>query len=214
MSTSRSPIVRRTARSRILPCSFVKIALAHGEPHRWAPPTVSIPELRGCRIRVAERVETRIVEPRFGRRLCPRRPMNVLGGAVVAPAWLARWWRRRGWHGALLLRNPRSRRTSTTGSPFVRKRAGSPPRLCSFVLMTCAWIARPEPAGAWPIQCVEAGNAPRARSSSAARRDSSNAVTARSTESSLACASQMNHGSRLSGSGIAPRACIPTAIAS
>ena len=36
----------------------------------------------------------------------------------------------------------------------------------------------------------------------------------RSTMSPWACASQTNHGSRLSGSGIAPRACIPTAIAS
>ena len=32
--------------------------------------------------------------------------------------------------------------------------------------------------------------------------------------SPLACASHMNHGSRESGSGIAPRRCIPTAIAS
>ncbi len=38
--------------------------------------------------------------------------------------------------------------------------------------------------------------------------------TTRSTRSPCACASQTNHGSRLSGSGMAPRACIPTAIAS
>ena len=39
-------------------------------------------------------------------------------------------------------------------------------------------------------------------------------MTTRSTMSPWACASQKNHGSRESGSGIAPRACIPIAIAS
>ena len=50
--------------------------------------------------------------------------------------------------------------------------------------------------------------------SRAASSDSPKIVTMRSTVSPWACASQTNHGSRLSGSGIAPRACIPIAIAS
>ena len=54
----------------------------------------------------------------------------------------------------------------------------------------------------------------RTRASKAARTEAPKIETTRSTVSPCACASQMNHGSRLSGSGIAPRACMPTAIAS
>src|SRR4029079_12160899 len=67
----------------------------------------------------------------------------------------------------------------------------------------CAWLA---PLCAVALPC--------ARASSAAFSESSKAVTTRSTMSPSLCASHMNQGSRLSGSGITPRACMPTAIAS
>ena len=55
---------------------------------------------------------------------------------------------------------------------------------------------------------------PWARASRAASSESEKIVTTRSTMSPCACASQKNHGSRESGSGIAPRACMPMATAS
>ena len=72
-----------------------------------------------------------------------------------------------------------------------------------------------QPAPGCDIAPVGSGAiSPWARASSAASSESEKIVTTRSTMSPSACASQMNHGSRESGSGIAPRACIPTAIAS
>ena len=58
------------------------------------------------------------------------------------------------------------------------------------------------------------GPRPWARASSAASSESAKIEIDPVDVSPSAWASQMNHGSRESGSGIAPRACIPIAIAS
>ncbi len=73
-----------------------------------------------------------------------------------------------------------------------------------------------QPAAGCDIAPARSGDrsCPCARASRAASSESEKIETTRSTMSPWACASQMNHGSRESGSGIAPRACIPSAIAS
>ena len=125
---------------------------------------------------------------------------------------------------AVDLCRPRRRASSVTpASPWLSPRASSRAAarstdrtaFPSSVIGGFASLARRHPAAGLRHRPVRVrATPPCARASRAASSDSPKIVTTRSTMSPSAWASHMNHGSRLSGSGIAPRACIPIATAS
>ena len=100
------------------------------------------------------------------------------------------------------------------GSPSASSRAAArSTERTAFPSRTIALPLSRPPGAAIAALSAPAGRR-RGPSSRAAWSDSSKIGTIRSTLSPVAWASHMNHGSRQSGSGIAPRACIPIATAS